>query len=138
MNCFVASSLGQVRLACQRPLQVAHTFVLQRPHLPYFLGFASPLPLESMWISFGLIHSPQPLRGQYRRFLVVYSWYLTFHFILNLVSKSFSTCLRGMWSAVQHLGGMCCGSVRDKVKIRRRHAWHMRWLQARRAVREAG
>lgn len=102
-----------------------HTFVLHRLHFPYLRPPVAP-ELVSTKIWFGLIHSPQPLAGQYIRFFVVYSWYLRFHFILNFTSKSFSTCLRGIWSDVQHFGGICCGSVTDMMKIRFKHAWHIR------------
>jgi len=32
-----------------------------------------------------------------------------------------------MQSAVQHLGGMCCGSFTDSLKIRFKQSWHCRW-----------
>jgi len=38
-----------------------------------------------------------------------------------------STCFSGMQSEVQHLGGMCWGSVTESLKIRRRQEWHIRW-----------
>ena len=72
------------------------------------------------------------------RFLVVYSWYLRFHFFLKLMSKSLSTCFRLIHSLVQQVGGMCCGSVVERVKMRRRHVLHMRCLQGRRADLEMG
>ena len=62
------------------------------------------------------------------RFLVVYSWNFWFHKFLNLLSNNRSTCLRGITSAVQHVGGMCWGSVTDKLKMRRRQEKHIRWV----------
>lgn len=62
------------------------------------------------------------------RFLVVYSWNFWFHRFLNLLSNNRSTCLRGITSAVQHVGGMCWGSVTDKLKMRRRQEKHIRWV----------
>ena len=72
------------------------------------------------------------------RFLVVYSLYFRFHFRLKLLSKSFSTCLRSMHCFVQQVGGICCGSVVERVKMRRRQALHMRCLQGSRADLEKG
>lgn len=72
------------------------------------------------------------------RFLVVYSWNLRFHFLLKLLSKSLSTCFRSMQSLVQQVGGICCGSVVERVKMRRRHALHMRCLQGNKADLEMG
>ena len=39
---------------------------------------------------------------------------------------------------VQQVGGMCCGSVVERVKMRRRHWRHMRCSQGRRADLEIG
>lgn len=72
------------------------------------------------------------------RFLVVYSWNLRFHFFLKLLSKSLSTCFRSMHSLVQQVGGICCGSVVERVKMRRRQELHMRCLQGSRADLEIG
>lgn len=52
---------------------------------------------------------------------------LRFHVVANSASRKRSACLRGMGSAVQHLGGMCCGSSMDSWKRRRRHSPHCRW-----------
>jgi len=41
------------------------------------------------------------------RFLVVYSWYFLFHFVLNLESYNLATFSKGIASDLQHLGGMC-------------------------------
>ena len=43
-----------------------------------------------------------------------------------------------MQSFVQHVGGICCGSVVERVKIRRRQALHMRCLHGSRADLEMG
>ena len=43
-----------------------------------------------------------------------------------------------MQSLVQHVGGICCGSVVERVKMRRRQALHMRCLQGSRADLEMG
>ena len=43
-----------------------------------------------------------------------------------------------MQSFVQHVGGICCGSVVERVKMRRRQALHMRCLQGSRADLEMG
>ena len=72
------------------------------------------------------------------RFLVVYSWNFRFHFLLKLLSKSLSTCFRLIQSLVQQVGGICCGSVVERVKMRRRQAWHMRCSQGSRADLEMG
>ena len=43
-----------------------------------------------------------------------------------------------MQSLVQQVGGICCGSVVERVKMRRRQAWHMRCSQGSRAHLEIG
>lgn len=43
-----------------------------------------------------------------------------------------------MQSLVQQVGGICCGSVVERVKRRRRQALHMRCLQGSKAVLEIG
>lgn len=43
-----------------------------------------------------------------------------------------------MQSLVQHVGGICCGSVVERVKMRRRQVLHMRCLQGNRADLEFG
>ena len=43
-----------------------------------------------------------------------------------------------MQSFVQQVGGICCGSVVERVKMRRRQELHMRCLQGSRADLEMG
>ncbi len=43
-----------------------------------------------------------------------------------------------MQSLLQQVGGMCCGSVVERVKMRRRQELHMRCLQGKRADLEMG
>lgn len=119
-NLFVSSSFGQSGDWCHLQLHWQHTFVLQRLHLPYFRP-------SSRYICSGLIHSPHFRDGQYILFLVENSANFLFQVFLKPLSNSRSTCFRGMWSVVQHLGGMFCGSVRDNLKLRLRQEWHMRW-----------
>ena len=56
-NSLVAGSLGHSRELCILLLQVQHTRVLHRLHLPTFRPCSTVI-----WL--GLIHSPQPRAGQ--------------------------------------------------------------------------
>lgn len=72
------------------------------------------------------------------RLRVEYSTYFLFQVLLNSLSNRRSTCFRGIVAAVQHLGGMCCGSVMDNLKLRLRHEWHIRWPHLSLAVLREG
>lgn len=72
------------------------------------------------------------------RFRAWYSSYFLLKFTLNLRSKRSSTCESGMWSEVQHRGGMCAGSLTAIRNRRFKHEWHMRWPQESFAVLEDG